>query len=103
VFYDYFSSQKFQKRFHTTFHYGIHDKEMNEEINYQNFLETLENPNNKINSKEAKELNFSETNNHEVVIKIQDLLVCFVLFTIGLFLTIIVFVIELLIFFKNRI
>jgi uncharacterized membrane protein len=76
---------------------------MNDEVSYQNFLETLENQNNKINSKKAEELNFSETNNYEVVIKIRDLLVCFVLFTIGLFLTIIVFVIELLIFYKNRI
>jgi uncharacterized membrane protein len=76
---------------------------MNDEVSYQNFLETLENQNNKINSKKAEELNFSETNNYEVVIKIRDLLVCFVLFTIGLFLTIIVFVIELFIFYKNRI
>jgi len=93
---------KYSKRFHTIFHHGIQYKELNEEVSYQNFLEALENQNNNINSKKVEELNFSETNNYEVVIKIRDLLVCFVLFTFGLFLTIIIFIIELLIFFKNR-
>ncbi len=62
------------------------------------FLETLGNFLNKTKSNE--EQNFPEIK--EVVIKLRDLLVCFVLFTLGLFFSIVVFVLEILIFFKTH-
>ncbi len=62
------------------------------------FLETLGNFLNKTKSNE--EQNFPEIK--EVVIKLRELLVCFVLFTLGLFLSIIVFVLEILIFLKTK-
>jgi uncharacterized membrane protein len=61
-------------------------------------LETLGNSLNNTKSNEEQNLPESE----EVVINLRELLVCFVLFTLGLFLSIIVFVLEILIFFKTH-
>jgi len=88
----------FFERFHAVFHNGIYFKELNNEINYLNFLETLGNSLNKTKSNE--EQNFPES--EEVVINLRELLVCFILFTSGLFLSIIVFVLEILIFLKTH-
>ncbi len=49
-------------------------------------------------TKSNEEQNIPESK--EVVINLRELLVCFVSFTSGLFLSIIVFVLEILIFFK---
>jgi ABC-type glucose/galactose transport system permease subunit len=61
-------------------------------------LETLGNSFNKAKSNE--EQNFPES--QEVVINLRELLVCFVSLTLGLFLSIIVFVLEIPIFFKTH-
>jgi uncharacterized membrane protein len=61
-------------------------------------LETL--GNSLIKTKSNEEQNFLE--NEEVVINLRELLVFFVSFTLGLFLSIIVFVLEILIFLKTH-
>jgi uncharacterized membrane protein len=61
-------------------------------------LETLENSS--IKNKSNEEQNIPESK--EVVINLRELLVCFVSFTLGLFLSIIVFILEILIFFKTH-
>jgi ABC-type glucose/galactose transport system permease subunit len=61
-------------------------------------LETLGNSLNK--SKSNEEQNFPESK--EVVINLRELLVCFVSFTLGLFLSITVFILEILIFLKTN-
>jgi uncharacterized membrane protein len=61
-------------------------------------LETLENSS--IKNKSNEEQNIPES--IEVVINLRELLVCFVSFTLGLFLSIIVFVLEILIFLKTK-
>jgi ABC-type glucose/galactose transport system permease subunit len=61
-------------------------------------LETL--GNSLIKTKSNEEQNFPE--NQEVVIKLRELLVCFVSLTLGLFLSIIVFLLEILIFLKTH-
>jgi len=88
----------FAERFHTVFHNGIYFKELNDEMYYRNFLETL--GNSLDNTKSNEEQNIPES--EEVVINLRELLVCFVLFTLGLFLSVIVFVLEILIFLKTH-
>jgi uncharacterized membrane protein len=61
-------------------------------------LETL--GNSLIKTKSNEEQNLPE--NEEVVINLRELLVFFVSFTLGLFLSIIVFVLEILIFLKTH-
>jgi ABC-type glucose/galactose transport system permease subunit len=61
-------------------------------------LETL--GNSLIKTKSNEEQNFPES--QEVVIKLRELLVCFVSLTLGLFLSIIVFLLEILIFLKTH-
>ncbi len=61
-------------------------------------METL--GNSLIKTKSNEEQNFPE--NQEVVIKLRELLVCFVSLTLGLFLSIIVFLLEILIFLKTH-
>ncbi len=61
-------------------------------------METLGNSLNK--SKSNEEQNFPESK--EVVINLRELLVCFVSFTLGLFLSITVFILEILIFLKTN-
>jgi hypothetical protein len=60
-------------------------------------LEKLGNLLNKLESND--EQNFSQ---NQVVLNLRELLVCFVLFTLGLFLSIIVFGLEIIVFLKNR-
>ncbi len=80
-------------RFHTVFHNGIYFKEINDKIKFVNYLETLGNFLNKFESND--EQNFSQ---NQVVLNLRELLVCFILFTLGLFLSIIVFGLEIIIF-----
>ncbi len=56
------------------------------------------------NSLNINKLNEEQNNpqSKEVVINLRELLVCFVSFTLGLFLSIIVFILEILIFFKTH-
>ncbi len=85
------------ERFHTVFYNGIYFKELNDKINYWNFLEK----GNSLNkNKSNEEQNIPQSK--EVFINLRELLVCFVLFTLGLFLSIIVFVLEILIFLKTK-
>jgi hypothetical protein len=86
------------ERFHTVFHNGIYFKELNDNINYWIFMETLRNS--LINTKSEEEQNLRESK--KVIINLRELLVCFVSLTLGLFLSIIVFVLEILIFLKTH-
>ncbi len=61
-------------------------------------METFGNSLNKTKSNE--EQNIPES--IDVIINLRELLVCFVSFTLGLFLSIIVFVLEILIFLKTK-
>jgi len=61
-------------------------------------LETLGNSLNKTKSIEEQNIPESE----EVVINLRELLVCFVSLTLGLFLSVIVLVLEILIFLKTH-
>jgi hypothetical protein len=79
-------------RFHTVFHNGIYFKEINDKIKYINYLEKLGNLLNKLESN--NEQNFSQI---QVVLNLRELLVCFILFTLGLFLSIIVFGLEIIV------
>jgi uncharacterized membrane protein len=60
-------------------------------------LETLENSLIKTKSNEEQTIPESK----EVVINLRELLICFVSFILGLFLSIIVFILEIMIFLKT--
>jgi len=83
------------RRFHAFFHNGINFKEYYNEINFHNYLESLVNPTKESESSEEE----TDSNEFEVKIRINELLVSFVLFSVGLFFSIIVFVLE--IFYKT--
>jgi len=88
------------RRFHTIFHNGIYHKQSNNEINFNAYMESLTNPSKDSQSSEEE----SDTDNiFEVKITIDELLVCFLLFSVGLIFSVIVFILEVLIFIKGSI